>query len=66
MDEGPAFGALICAINYSEGLEQETSFHRFNKVKKIYLPNANNFSVYREVFTLFKKYSQKNYDESIL
>ncbi|MBO0454228.1 xylulokinase [Candidatus Enterococcus murrayae] len=60
MDEGPAFGALICAINFSEGKSQEEIWRNFNSVKKVYKPIEKNSNDYKKRYRLFLEYSNSN------
>lgn len=57
VNEGPAFGALICAIYGSTDETYKEIWNKFNRVKKIYKPQKETARVYDIYFEKFKRRS---------
>ncbi|WP_115753281.1 xylulokinase [Listeria kieliensis] len=58
LDEGPAFGALICAIQGIEGGESAEILRKFNPLRKTFNPIAGNVERYREAYQGFLEQSE--------
>lgn len=58
LDEGPAFGALICAIQGIEGGESAEILMKFNPLRKTFTPIEENVERYREAYQGFLEQSQ--------
>ena len=59
MDEGPALGALICAIYGTTNKSYNELWKDFNQVKKVYKPNTKAVQTYDSYFKKFKQASDK-------
>ena len=59
IDEGPAFGALICAIHASTGQLLSEIWKKYNQVKKIYSPEQKAVKEYEVYYQKFKLLSDQ-------
>ncbi|WP_159722367.1 xylulokinase [Enterococcus sp. CSURQ0835] len=59
LDEGPAFGALICGITGVTGEDPAKIWQRYNRVKKVYVPSLDNHQNYQLNFERFVEQSQQ-------
>ena len=59
IDEGPAFGALICAIHASTGQLLSEIWKKYNQVKKIYSPEQKAVIEYEVYYQKFKLLSDQ-------
>lgn len=53
LDEGPAFGALICGIMGVTGKESADIWTQYNRVKRSYFPNGETHTSYQNTFDRF-------------
>ncbi|EUJ21842.1 FGGY-family carbohydrate kinase [Listeria aquatica] len=58
LDEGPAFGALMCAIQGAEGRDASEILAKFNPLRKVLMPVEENIVCYREAYQRFLEQSE--------
>lgn len=64
-DEGPALGALICAVYSTTDKDYNEIWSKFNQVRKIYKPQKETVQMYDSCFEKFKRISDEmNYEGS--
>lgn len=58
LDEGPAFGALMCAIQGAECRDASEILAKFNPLRKVLMPVEENIVRYREAYQRFLEQSE--------
>lgn len=59
VDEGPALGALMCAVYGTTSKSYGEIWNMFNQVKKVYTPNPKVVEAYDNYFKKFKQISDR-------
>ncbi|MGG5332719.1 xylulokinase [Enterococcus sp. AZ163] len=58
-DEGPAYGAMLCAVAGKNDSQLFTTWQAANRVKVVYQPNSDQASDYQKAYEQFKKLSDQ-------
>lgn len=58
-EEGPAMGAVICAMSVMEAESEDTIWNRLNQVKEKYHPDKENVQIYNQYYRQFKAISDQ-------
>lgn len=59
LDEGPAFGAMICAVLSESRLDAKSVLEKYNRVKRSYFPDNERSKQYDVYFEQFKTWSDQ-------